>query len=256
MAFFKSSNPVLKESAYEGTVFEGMAAAGVTMTVKGTLNKFGFLMIMMMASSVFSWKYAEAGNNIMPLLIGSVVGGLILGFIMARKPHTSTYLSPAYALVEGLFVGSISAYFEYGRMASGGYSGIVFQAIGITFTVAMVMYTLYRLRIIKVTQKLRSIIILATVSVFIFYMITWVLGLAFGIYIPFLSENSALGIGFSVLMVALASMNLLLNFDDIEKGVEMGAPKFMEWYSAFGLLVTIVWLYLEILRLLAKLNRD
>jgi uncharacterized YccA/Bax inhibitor family protein len=257
MAFFKSSNPVLKESAYQGSIFEGMqATAENTMSVKGTLNKFGFLMIMMMASSVFSWKYAEAGNNIMPLLIISVIGGLILGIIMARKPQTSSYLSPAYALIEGLFVGSISAYFEYGKMASGGFSGIVFQAIGITFTVAIVMYTLYRLKVIKVTQKLRSIIILATVSVAIFYLVTWVLSLAFGIYIPFLTENSALGIGFSVLMVGLASMNLLLNFDDIEKGVEMGAPKFMEWYSAFGLLVTIVWLYLEILRLLAKLNRD
>lgn len=255
MALFKSSNPVLKESAYQGTIFEGMQATGEnTMTVKGTLNKFGFLMIMMMASSVFSWKYAEAGNNIMPMLIGSVIGGLVLAFIMARKPQTSSYLSPAYALVEGLFVGSISAYFEYGKMAAGGYSGIVFQAIGITFTVAMVMYVLYRTRVIKVTQKFRSIIILATVSVAIFYLVTWVLGLAFGIYIPFLYENSALGIGFSILMVALASMNLLLNFDDIEKGVEMGAPKFMEWYSAFGLLVTIVWLYIEILNLLAKLR--
>lgn len=255
MALFKSSNPVLKESAYQGTIFEGMQATGEnTMTVKGTLNKFGFLMIMMMASSVFSWKYAEAGNNIMPMLIGSVIGGLVLAFIMARKPQTSSYLSPAYALVEGLFVGSISAYFEYGKMAAGGYSGIVFQAIGITFTVAMVMYVLYRTRVIKVTQKFRSIIILATVSVAIFYLVTWVLGLAFGIYIPFLYENSALGIGFSILMVALASMNLLLNFDDIEKGVEMGAPKFMEWFSAFGLLVTIVWLYIEILNLLAKLR--
>lgn len=255
MALFKSSNPVLKESAYQGTIFEGMAATGDnTMTVKGTLNKFGFLMIMMMASAVFSWKYAEAGNNIMPMLIGSIVGGLVLAIIMARNPKSSSYLSPAYALVEGLFVGAVSAYFEYGKMASGGYSGIVFQAVGITFTVAMVMYVLYRTRVIKVTQKFRSIIILATASVAIFYLVTWVLGLAFGIYIPFLYENSAMGIGFSVLMVGLASMNLLLNFDNIEKGVEMGAPKFMEWYSAFGLLVTIVWLYLEILNLLAKLR--
>lgn len=255
MALFKSGNPTLKESVYEGTIFEGMQATGEnTMTAKGTLNKFGFLMLMMMASSVFSWKYAEAGNNILPLMLISVFGGLILAFIMARNPKASNYLSPAYALIEGLFVGSISAYFEYGKMASGGYSGIVFQAVGITFTVAMVMYVLYRTRVIKVTQKFRSIIILATVSVGIFYLVTWILGLAFHIYIPFLYENSMLGIGFSILMVALASMNLLLDFDNIEKGVEMGAPKYMEWYSAFGLLVTIVWLYLEILRLLAKLR--
>jgi uncharacterized YccA/Bax inhibitor family protein len=256
MALFKSTNPALKESVYQGTIFEGMAATPEnSMTVKGTLNKFGFLMLMMMASSVFSWKYAEAGNNVMPLLLTAVFGGLILGIIMARNPKTATYLSPAYALIEGLFVGSVSAYFEYGKMAAGGYSGIVFQAVGITFTVAMVMYVLYRTRVIKVTQKFRSIIILATVSVGVFYLVTWILSF-FNVYIPFLYENSALGIGFSIIMVALASLNLLLNFDNIENGVEMGAPKFMEWYSAFGLLVTLVWLYLEILNLLAKLRGD
>jgi uncharacterized YccA/Bax inhibitor family protein len=254
MSLFKTSNPVLKESIYEGTIFEGMAIdRSTTMSVKGTLNKFGFLTLMMLASAVFSWKYAESGRNIMPLLWISLIGGLVLAFIMARKPKNSTYLAPAYALVEGLFVGAVSAYFEYGMMRSGGYSGIVFQAIGLTFVVSAVMYALYYFKVITVTQKLRSVIMIATVSVGAFYLLTWVLG-AFGIYIPFLYQNTWLGIGFSVLMVGLAAFNLLLNFDEIENGVQMGAPKYMEWYSAFGLLVTLVWLYLEMLRLLAKLR--
>jgi uncharacterized YccA/Bax inhibitor family protein len=257
MSLLKSSNPTLKESIYQGTIFEGMAIDRTgTMTIKGTLNKFGFLMLGMLASAVFAWKYAVTGRNIMPLLLISVFGGMILGIIMARKPKTSAYLAPAYALLEGLFVGSISAYFEYGMMASGGYSGIVFQAVGLTFITSAVMYALYYFKVIKVTQKLRSIIVIATISVGVFYLITWILGLAFNIYIPFLYQNSALGIGFSILMVGLAAFNLLLNFDAIENGVQMGAPKYMEWYSAFGLLVTLVWLYLEMLRLLAKLSRD
>lgn len=254
MALFKSTNPVMKESIYQGTIFEGVSGTPEnSMTVKGTLNKFGFLMLMLIASSVFSWKYAEAGNNMMPMILISVFGGFILALVMAARPHYSPYLAPAYALVEGMFVGSISAYFEYGKMAAGGYSGIVFQAVGITFTVALMMYVLYRTGIIKVTQKFRAIITLATLSVAVFYMVAWILSL-FHIYIPFLYQNTAFGIGFSIVMVALASLNLLLNFDNIEKGAEMGAPKFMEWYSGFGLLVTLVWLYLEILNLLAKLR--
>jgi uncharacterized YccA/Bax inhibitor family protein len=257
MSLFKSSNPVLQENAYKGTIFEDMTIdRSQTMSVKGTLNKFAVLTLLMIVSAFFAWGYAERGMNVMPLLLISVIGGLIIGIIMARKPQTASYLSPAYALLEGLFVGAISAYFEYGRMASGGYSGIVFQAVGLTFVVSAVMYALYYFRVIKVTQKLRSVIIIATVSVGIFYLLTWVLGLAFGIYIPFLYQNSALGIGFSILMVGLAAFNLLLNFDEIENGVELGAPKYMEWYSAFGLLVTVVWLYLEMLRLLSKLNRN
>lgn len=257
MSIFKSSNPVLKESAYKDTIFEGISgASATTMTVKGTLNKFGILILLTLSTAIFSWKFAETGRSIMPLLLISFISMLIIGFIMYRKPAQSPYLAPAYALLEGLFVGAISAYFEYGAMASGGYSGIVFQAVGLTFTVSAVMYGLYYFRVIKVTQKLRSIIAVATLSVFVFYIITWILGLAFNYYIPFTYENTLLGIGFSILMVGLAAFNLLLNFDEIENGTQMGAPKYMEWYSAFGLLVTIVWLYLEMLRLLAKLNRD
>jgi uncharacterized YccA/Bax inhibitor family protein len=257
MSFFKSSNPTLNENIYEGTIFDGMSLdRSNTMSIKGTLQKFGILLFLMISTSVFSWKYAVAGNDIMPFAIAAIFGGLILSFIMYKNPKSSTYLAPIYALLEGLFVGGISAYFQYGQTFAGGYSGIVVQAIGLTLAVAIAMFALYYFRIIKVTQKLRSVITIATVAIGLFYLVMFVLRLMFGssVYFSFQFDSSILGIGFSLFVVSLASMNLLLDFDNVEKGVEMGASKYMEWYSSFGLLVTIVWLYLEILKLLARLS--
>ena len=135
------------------------------------------------------------------------------------------------------------------------YPGIVMQAVGLTLIVAMVMFVLYQTRIIRVTDKFRSVITIATISIGVFYLIKWIASLAFGTTIgAFTNASTPLGIGFSVVVVCLAALNLLLDFDMIEKGVEAKAPKYMEWYGAFGLLVTLVWLYLEILRLLSKLK--
>jgi uncharacterized YccA/Bax inhibitor family protein len=257
MSLFKSNNPTLNEKVYEGTIFEGMVLNNTnSMTIKGTLNKFGILLLLMLSTSVFSWKYAVAGNNILPFTIAAIFGGLILAFIMARNTKTSVYLAPIYALLEGLFVGGISAYFQYGRTLSGGYSGIVVQAIGLTLGVAIAMYALYHFKIIKVTQKFKSVLMIASVGIGIFYLGMFILSLFIGkSAIPgFVYQPSLLGIGFSLFVVCLASLNLLVDFDNIEKGVKMGAPKHMEWYSSFGLLVTLVWLYIEILRLLAKLS--
>lgn len=162
-------------------------------------------------------------------------------------------------MLEGLFVGAISAYFEYAVQSkqggyAGGYSGIVFQAVGLTFSVVAVMYLLYKFRVIKVTERFKSIIMIATLGLGLFYLVCWIISL-FDVTLPsFLFQGSVLGIGFSVFVVALAALNLVLDFDMIEQGAAMGAPKYMEWYGAFGLLVTIVWLYMEILRLLSKLN--
>ena len=162
-------------------------------------------------------------------------------------------LPPAFALLEGLFVGSVSAYYDYAFKTS--YPGIVMQAVGLTLIVAMVMFVLYQTRIIRVTNQFRSIITIATISLAVFYLIQWIASLAFGFTIgAFTNASTPLGIGFSVVVVCLAALNLLLDFDMIEKGVESKAPKYMEWYGAFGLLVTLVWLYLEILRLLSKLK--
>jgi uncharacterized YccA/Bax inhibitor family protein len=175
---------------------------------------------------------------------------------MSFKPNLAPYLAPAYAIIEGLFLGAISALYEFGFGAGGGYSGIVFQAIGLTICVAGSMYALYHFKIISATKKFRAVITVATVGLGIFYLGLYLLTLFMGnsIVPGFLTENTMLGIGFSLFVVALAALNLILDFDNIEKAAQSNQPKYMEWFCGFGLLVTIVWLYLEILRLLAKLK--
>lgn len=253
MALFNSGNPILKESAYEGTIFKGMEVQD-TMTVKGTANKFGFLLLMMLGSTIFSWNYFYQGNNPMPLLLTGIIGGILLALIMAFKMKWSPWLAPAYALLEGLFVGSVSAYYDYAYQSS--YPGLVMQAVLLTLIVTVVMFLIYRYRIIRVTEKFRAVMTIAVASIAIFYLVQFILSFAFNIeFAAFTNAATPLGIGFSILVVCLAALYLLLNFDMIEKGAAMKAPKYMEWYSAFGLLVTVVWLYLEILRLLSKLNR-
>ena len=253
MALFNSGNPILKEKAYEGTIFQGMTASE-TMTVNGTMNKFGFLLLMMMGSTFFAWSQFYKGSDPMPLMLIGVFGGLGLAIVMAFKKQWSPYLAPAYALLEGLFVGSVSAYYDYAYKTN--YPGLVMQAIALTLVVTVVMYLVYKYRIIRVTEKFRAVITIAALSIGLFYLAKWVYFLITGsTFGGFTNAATPLGIGFSIVVVCLAALYLLLNFDMIEKGVEMKAPKFMEWYSAFGLLVTLVWLYLEILRLLSKLNR-
>lgn len=253
MALFKSGNPTLKETAYEGTIFQGMAV-GETMTVQGTLKKFGFLFLMMLGTTLFAWKSFYSGKDPMPLMLIGVFGGLALALVMVFKKQWSPYVAPAYALLEGLFVGAVSAYYDYAFQAS--YPGIVMHAVILTLLVTLVMYVLYQYRIIRVTGRFRMVIIIATASLALFYLVQWIAFLVTGTnLVAFTNAATPLGIGFSVVVVCLAALNLLLDFDMIEKGVEMGAPKYMEWYSAFGLLVTLIWLYLEILRLLSKLRK-
>lgn len=250
MAIFKSSNPTLQEKTYQGTILEGIST-GEEMTVKGTMNKFGVLMMLMIGSTLFAWSQFYKGSDPMPLMLTGVFGGLGLALVMMFKKQWAAYLAPGYAILEGLFVGSISA------MYNDAYPGLPTQAVALTLLVTLVMYFLYRYRIIKVTQKLRMVVVVATSVLAVFYLIQWITYLAMGSPIGgFTNAATPLGIGFSILVVGLAAFNLLLNFDTIEKGVEMRAAKYMEWYSAFGLLVTIVWLYLEILRLLSKFQRN
>lgn len=258
MSLFKSGNPTLSEKQFEKTI---SVSTGDSMTVRGTINKFGFLMLMVMAGAYLTWNQAENGSNPMGWMIGGAIGGLIVAIVIMFKKEWSPFLAPAYAILEGLFLGGISAfYFQYfnptgSQTDDWGFNNIISQAVILTFVVVAVMYFLYSFRIIQVTNKLRSIIVIATASIAVFYLLTWILGF-FGIQFEFLSasNNSEFGIGFSILIILIAALNLLLDFDMIEQGVNMGAPKYMEWYGAFGLLVTIVWLYLEILRLLARLN--
>ena len=252
MAFFKSGNPTLSEKRFSDTILDDVVSHENAMTVRGTLNKFGFLFLLVMGTAFYSWKEFAGGGNVQPLILIGAIGGLVVAIVMMFKKEWAPWLAPPYALLEGLFVGAISAYYNFAFAAQA--PGIVINAVGLTFGTAIAMYLLYSFKIIKATEKFRAVIITATAGIAVFYMLAWALGF-FGIQIPFLHEGSAMGIGFSVFVVALAALNLILDFDMIERGAELGAPKYMEWYGAFGLLVTIVWLYLEILRLLSKISR-
>ncbi len=251
MSIFKSENPALSDKIFQKaqTIY---TSDSNTMSAKGTLQKFAFLFLMVMGSALFTWKLYYEGVSVTALMWGGVIVGMILALIMAFKPQLSKYLAPAYALAEGFFLGALSAtinfYFEER------YPNIVLNAVGLTFGVVLAMYFLYTFRIIKVTEQLKSIIIIATVGIGIFYLISMVLGM-FGVHISILSaENGSMfSIIFSLVVVAIAALNLLLDFDRIEQLSFQGTPKYMEWYCAFGLLVTIVWLYIEILKLLMKL---
>lgn len=250
MALFKSGNPTLSEKTFEKTI-NTSGDSGV-MTERGTLNKFGLLMILVLASASFTWKAAAESVNVMPWIIASGIGGVIIVLILAFRPVWAAFLAPVYALVEGVFVGGISAFYNdaFAQVAP----GIVMQAVGITFGVVIAMFVLYRFEIIKATQKFKTIIFTATAGVAIFYLLAFVLRF-FNIEMPLIHSSGTWGIVFSLVVVGIAALNLILDFDMIEQGSAMGAPKYMEWYGAFGLLVTIVWLYIEILRLLSKFAR-
>jgi uncharacterized YccA/Bax inhibitor family protein len=222
------------------------------MTIKGTLNKFGFMLLMLMGSAFYSWKEADnAGANVMPMILGGAIGGLVIAIVLMFKKEWAGYLAPLYALLEGLFIGAVSSFFNQA------YPGIVMQAVGLTFSVGIGMYFLYAMRIIRATEKFKSVLITATVGIALFYFAIMILRM-FSVNIdetmPFVNGGGMFGIGFSLLIVAIAALNLILDFDMIEQGAEMGAPKYMEWYGAFGLMVTFVWLYMEILRLLSKFS--
>ena len=251
MSLFKSGNPALAEKRFRGTVLDDVVTYENAMTVRGTLQKFGFLMIMVLGTALYSWKEFASGGNTMPLILVGAFGGLIIAIILTFKKEWSPFLAPAYALLEGLFVGAISAYYNYVFAAKAPF--IIMNAVGLTLACAVAMYLLYSFKIIQATQKFKAIVMTATAGIGIFYLLTWVLSF-FGVSLPFLHEGSLMGIGFSLFVVAIAALNLILDFDMIEQGAALGAPKYMEWYGAFGLLVTIVWLYLEILRLLSKLS--
>ena len=254
MGAFRTSNPTLTEKIFDKSLNETANSFG-TMSVRGTINKFGFLLLMVVASSMYVWNlyYTEGASTISTFMTIGGIGGFILAMVMIFKPNLAAYIAPAYAILEGFLIGGISSFFN--DVFKESYPNIIMHAIGLTLGVAVSMFLLYNFRIISVTDRLRSIIVSATMGVALFYLMTWILGMFIGPEkIQYLHNGSMLSIGISLFVVGLAAFNLLLDFDSIEKASEMGAPKFMEWYGAFGLLVTLIWLYLEILRLLSKLN--
>jgi len=253
MALFESSNPTLSEKIFDRNRSREAMLQG-TMSVRGTLNKFGFLLLMVLAGAAFTWHLYDsyAQDTMGTLMTVGAIGGLICAFVMIFKPNLSSYIAPLYGLLEGLFLGGLSALVNEAFKAK--YPGLVMQSVGLTFGVAFAMFLLYNFRIIKATEKFKSIILSATLGIAVFYLITMVLRW-FHVDLPFMYDASPLGIGISLFVIAIAALNLIMDFDMIEQGAERGAPKFMEWYCAFGLLVTLVWLYLEILKLLMRLSK-
>jgi uncharacterized YccA/Bax inhibitor family protein len=254
MAIFRSGNPTLTQKMFDKSMHIEATMQG-TMSVRGAINKFGFLMVMIIAGAAYNWHMFEQGQNntMYALMITGIIGGLITALAISFKPNWAGYLAPLYGLLEGLFIGGISAIFNAAFAQK--YPGLVMQAVGLTFGVAIAMFLLYNFRIINATEKFKSVVIMSTVGIGVFYLLTMLLRL-FGVNISFMYDSSWLSIGISLFVVAIAALNLILDFDMIEQGAERGAPKFMEWYGAFGLLVTLVWLYLEILRLLSKLGNS
>ncbi|NLR78532.1 Bax inhibitor-1/YccA family protein [Chitinophaga eiseniae] len=245
MALFQSNNPVLKQSVFD----KAPHMVGETMTIRGTVNKMSFMLLLLMAAAVFSWgQFFRNGSSVMPLAIGGAIGGFILAMVIIFKKEWAGYLAPAYALAEGLFLGAISAIFE------AQWHGIVLQAVGLTFGTFIAMLVLYRTGVIRATERFKAIVMTATLGIAVFYLIALVLRL-FHIEMPLIHSSGTFGILFSLVVVGIAALNLILDFDMIEQGAAQGAPKYFEWYASFGLMVTLVWLYLEILRLLSKLNR-
>ncbi|MGN6352848.1 MAG: Bax inhibitor-1/YccA family protein [Parafilimonas sp.] len=248
MALFQSDNPTLSQKIFSRSLDQ--SDTGV-MTVRGSIGKFGFLLFMVLAAASYTWYlyYNNQQQTMVTLMWVGIIGGLISVLAICFKPTLAPYLSPAYGILEGLFLGAISAILN--DAFSERYPGLVMQAVGLTFGVALAMFLLYNFRVIKATEKFKSTIFAATAGIAIFYVITLLLRV-FGVNIPFMYDSSLLGIGISLFIVAIAALNLIIDFDMIEKGAEMGAPKYMEWYGAFGLLVTMIWLYIEILKLLSR----
>lgn len=248
MGYTKSSNPVLSEKIFSAS---RNGSYSETMTVSGTVNKVGLLLFFLVAAASYTWGlYNDSMDSsvVIPWLIGGAVVGLILAVVTAFKPVWSPYTAPFYAFAEGLMLGGLSA------MMNASYPGIVIQAVGLTFATLFAMLFAYKSGLIKATEKFKSGVIAATGGIFIFYMLNWILGM-FGIGLNIANGSGLLSIGISLFIVVIAALNLVLDFDFIEKGAQSGVPKYMEWYGAFGLMVTLVWLYVELLRLLSKLAR-
>ena len=265
---FRNSNPALNEKAFDrvadpqaGWAAGGRYGAGDTapvvdddaMTVNGTVWATAALLVLVVLAGAWGWNQVDVTSDTVSLpgwLFPVVLGALGVAILTIFKPNLARFTAPIYALLEGAFLGAISGLYN------AAYEGIVIQAVGLTIGVFAVMLFLYGTRIVKVTEKLRMGIIAATGAVMLVYVANMILSI-FGAEVPFLHDTGPMGIGISLVIVGIAAFNLLLDFDFVERGVAAGAPAKMEWYAAFGLLVTIVWLYLELLRLLAKLqSRD
>lgn len=244
----RTSNPALNSKTFER--FDVIESAA-TMTVEGTAVKTGMLLVLVVIAAAVTWdKVASALvlADVMPWIFGGLIVGLIFAVITCFKPAWSPMTAPVYAVAEGLFLGGLS------KLVDLQHPGIAFQAVCLTFGTLFTLLVAYRTGLIRATEKFKAGVMAATGGIFLLYLVSFVLSF-FGTSIPLIHSAGPVGIGFSVFVVIIAALNLVLDFDFIEQGAARGAPKYMEWYGAFGLLVTLVWLYIEILRLLSKLSR-
>jgi uncharacterized YccA/Bax inhibitor family protein len=249
----RSGNPALKENTFldlgSGAV---VTRDGEAMTLNGTVNKTAMLLFLAVLTGAYAWnsiQVTEAGiaGPVALLAGGGAIGGLVFALATIFKQNWAPVTAPLYALFEGLFLGAISAIFE------AKYPGIVMQAVLLTMGTLFALLMAYRSGLIRATENFKLGVVAATGGIFLVYLAGWIMSF-FGTGIPYIHESGIIGIGFSLFVVVIAALNLVLDFDFIETGVEQNAPKHMEWYAAFGLMVTLVWLYIEFLRLLAKLR--
>ncbi|MGC1547105.1 MAG: Bax inhibitor-1/YccA family protein [Rhodanobacter sp.] len=250
----RSGNPVLQDKA-----FQGLVATGEPMTMNGTIARTGILLALAVITGGWTWQrfmdIAVQGNlpgamaAVTPFMWGGLIAGFVLALVTTFAQRWAGITAPLYAIAEGFALGGISAVLEVR------YPGIVLQAVMLTVGVLAAMLLLYRSGLIKVTDKFRMGVVAATGGIALLYLVDMGLRAFTSIQIPFIHESGALGIGFSLLVVGLAALNLVLDFDMIDRAASQGAPKYMEWYGAFALMVTLVWLYMEILRLLSKARR-
>jgi uncharacterized YccA/Bax inhibitor family protein len=246
--FMRTGNPMLNDSTFSDVAVRGVIRP---MTLGGVVHKSFILLALVAGTAAFAWTYSVAHPAFLyPALMGGAVGGLIIGVVTAFKKAWAPATAPIYAILQGLFIGTLSVSLE------ARFPGIVLQSVCLTFGVAFALLGAYQCRLIRASQTFRSVIVAATGGILIVYLANLVFNLLSHRSFPFLQDSGPLGIGFSLFVVAIAALNLVLDFDFIENGVAAGVPKWMEWYAAFGLTVTLVWLYIEILRLLSKLRRN
>jgi len=251
MALFKTGNPALQEQTFSG--FDRIADEQNAMTLQGTVNKTALLLVTVLLGAMYTWRlFNSTGDfaSVAPLFWIGLVGAFAVGLVISLKRQLAPYLALVYAGLEGLCLGGLSALMDHA------YPGIAFESFLLTFGILAVLLVVYTLRIIKPSENFKLIVVSATGGIAVYYLLS--IGLSFfGIHAPLINDNSLLGIGFSLVVIVLASLNLVLDFDFIEQGAANHVPKYMEWYGAFGILVTLVWLYIELLRLLSKLrSRD
>jgi uncharacterized YccA/Bax inhibitor family protein len=240
----RSGNPALTADTFRDA---GRVSMQDSMTVEGAVNKTALTLLITTASAAYVWNRFFTGQPVQGLMLGGMIGGLVVALITIFKKTAAPVTTPLYGALEGLLLGGLSATFE------ARYPGIVIQAVALTFGTLFALLAAYKSKMIAVTENFRLGLTAATGAICLVYLVGLVLSF-FGIRIPLIHESGPVGILFSLFVVGVAAFNLVLDFDFIERGAESGAPKYMEWYAAFGLIVTLVWLYLEILRLLAKLQ--